>query len=201
MVKNVKGGSGHKGQARKYTTTNNNSNSNNTRLALEEGELYAQVTKNMGNGMCHVICQDEKIRLCFIRGKFRGRGKRDNTISMGKWVLIGTREYESERKDKLENCDLLEVYQDQDKSKLISRVPTMNWTKFLVNDNANANSSGGEGVGGVGGVGVTFIDERQEEYLKLMKSIEEGPAQRAAVVLMKEQEQEQEQVEIDFNDI
>lgn len=193
MVKNITGGSGHKGQARKYTTTNN-SNSNNTRLALEEGELYAQVTKNMGNGMCHVICQDEKIRLCFIRGKFRGRGKRDNTISMGKWVLIGTREYESERKDKLENCDLLEVYQDQDKSKLISRVPTMNWTIFLANDNAKTNSSGGEGV--------TFIDERQEEYLKLMKSIEEeGPAQRAAVVLMKEQEQEQEQVEIDFNDI
>ena len=83
MVKNVKGGSGHKGQARKYTTTNN-VNSNNTRLALEEGELYAQVTKNMGNGMCHVICQDKITRLCFIRGKFRGRGKRDNTITNGK---------------------------------------------------------------------------------------------------------------------
>jgi initiation factor 1A len=169
MVKNVKGGSGHKGQARKHTTNNSNSNMINTRLALIDGELYAQVTKNMGNGMCHVICQDGKTRLCIIRGKFRGRGKRDNTITNGKWILIGLREYESERKDKLENCDLLEVYQDTDKARLISRVPTMNWSIFIANDNANSSSSGDNNNN------VEFIDERQEDYLKLMKSIEDTP--------------------------
>ena len=169
MVKNVKGGSGHKGQARKHTTNNSNSNMINTRLALIDGELYAQVTKNMGNGMCHVICQDGKTRLCIIRGKFRGRGKRDNTITNGKWILIGLREYESERKDKLENCDLLEVYQDTDKARLISRVPTMNWSIFIANDNVNSSSSGDNNNN------VEFIDERQEDYLKLMKSIEDTP--------------------------
>ena len=103
MVRNLKGGSGAKGQARKHTSTGSSALIK-TRLAVEEGELYAQVTKNMGNGMCHVLCQDDKTRLCFIRGKFRGRSKRDNMISNGKWVLIGLRDYESEKKDKLDNC-------------------------------------------------------------------------------------------------
>jgi len=83
MVRNLKGGSGAKGQARKHTSTGSSALIK-TRLAVEEGELYAQVTKNMGNGMCHVLCQDDKTRLCFIRGKFRGRSKRDNMISNGK---------------------------------------------------------------------------------------------------------------------
>jgi initiation factor 1A len=186
MVKNVKGGSGHKGQARKYTTTNN-VNSNNTRLALEEGELYAQVTKNMGNGMCHVICQDAITRLCFIRGKFRGRGKRDNTITNGKWVLVGLRDYESEKKDKLENCDLLEVYQDPDKARLISRVPTMDWSVFIANDNASSSTNGDN---------VEFIDERQEDYLKLMKSIEDTTNKTISTTEATEEDEQ-----VDFNDI
>ena len=79
MVKNVKGGSGHKGQARKYTTTNN-VNSNNTRLALEEGELYAYVNKMYGNGMCNVVDMDGKEYMCVIRGKFRGKNKKFNKV-------------------------------------------------------------------------------------------------------------------------
>ena len=108
MVKNVKGGSGHKGQARKFTSTDKFTNTK-LRLSLDECELYAQVIKLLGNSMCHVLCQDGKTRLCIIRGKFRGRGKRDNSITNGKWIMVGIRDYESEKTDKLENCDLLEV--------------------------------------------------------------------------------------------
>ena len=88
MVKNVKGGTGHKKQASKYTTQPSKLTVK-LRLAVYEGEVYAQVTKLLGNGMCHVLCDDLKTRLCFIRGKFRGRGKRDNTLTPGKWILIG----------------------------------------------------------------------------------------------------------------
>jgi len=193
MVKNINGGSGHKGKARKHTTNNSNSNMINTRLALIDGELYAQVTKNMGNGMCHVICQDGKTRLCIIRGKFRGRGKRDNTITNGKWILIGLREYESEKKDKLENCDLLEVYQDTDKARLISRVPTMNWSIFVTNDNANSSNNNNSNV--------EFIDERQEDYLKLMKSIEDTPNNVILGVTGSATSNSVVEEEVDFNDI
>jgi len=98
MVKNVKGGTGHKKQASKYTTQPSKLTIK-LRLALYEGEVYAQVTKLLGNGMCHVLCHDSKTRLCFIRGKFRGRGKRDNTITPGKWILIGLRDYETAKKE------------------------------------------------------------------------------------------------------
>ena len=38
-----------------------------------------------------------------IRGKFTGRGKRDNMLECGKWVLIGLREWDipSETKSNL----------------------------------------------------------------------------------------------------
>ena len=121
MVKNVKGGSGHKSQARKFVNQGAKSSNRATRFSQDEYEYYAQVTKTLGNGMCHVICKDGRTRLCHIRGKFRGRGMRDNMIRNGGWVLVGGRDFESERSEKdtkLEKCDLLEVYSDVDKDRL-----------------------------------------------------------------------------------
>jgi translation initiation factor 1A len=162
MVKNTTGGNKHKGQARKFTT--NFKQTNKLRVVEEEGEVYAQVTKMLGNGMCHVICIDNKTRLCFIRGKFRGRGKRDNTLKMGTWLLIGLREWESGKGksiDDFEKCDLLEVYSDLDKERLKKTV-NCNWSCFIENDanftNTNANDE------------ISFEDDGIEEYKKLMES-------------------------------
>jgi initiation factor 1A len=91
MTKNVFGGSKHKSLARKNGVKENAK----TRLSENEYELYAQVIKLLGNGMCHVLCQDDKTRLCIIRGKFRGKNKRDNILTNVKWILVGLREYES----------------------------------------------------------------------------------------------------------
>ena len=201
MVRNLKGGSGAKGQARKHTSTGSSALIK-TRLAVEEGELYAQVTKNMGNGMCHVLCQDDKTRLCFIRGKFRGRSKRDNMISNGKWVLIGLRDYESEKKDKLGNCDLLEVYLDQDKDKLRSRATHINWTKFLENDSANSFTPAEDGV--------RFTDEREDDYNTLMDSISKAPVKSLklssasaikSTSFVAEKEEDKEEADVDIDDI
>jgi initiation factor 1A len=178
MVKNTKGGSGHKSQARKFVAPASSKQIIRTRIALEDGELYAQVIKMLGNGMCHVLCQDNKTRLCFIRGKFRGRGKRDNTISNGKWILIGLRDYESEKAgNKLDNCDLLDVYSDQDKERLKSQVQTVNWTQFILNDRNNTNTNDGADDTIIDD-GFDFTDEKEDEYKKIMEMDISGTAKK-----------------------
>jgi initiation factor 1A len=165
MVKNTKGGSGHKSQARKYETSVKQMNLK-TRYSESEFEYYAQVVANLGNGMCHVMCKDGKKRLCIIRGKFRGRGKRDNTICNGKWVLVGGRDFESsksgEGKD-LEKCDLLEVYSDLDKE----RLKTLGgFNEFISRDYTFANVSGTDDSN------VEFVNNvGEDEYNNLMREL------------------------------
>ena len=112
MVKN-QGGNKSKKMGRKFI---NAPIDRRVRKAEEEGEIYAVVTTLLGNGMFHANDCDGKERLCVMRNKFRGRGKRDNLVALGSWVLIGERDYEaSSSKPK---CDLLEVYNDGEKMKL-----------------------------------------------------------------------------------
>ena len=112
MVKNQKGGNKSKKMGRKFLTA---PIERKVRLIQEDGELYAVVTKNLGNGMFYANDCDGTERLCIMRRKFKGRGKRDNVVALGGWVLIGEREFESCAKPK---CDLLEVYTDFEKQKL-----------------------------------------------------------------------------------
>ena len=164
MVKNTKGGSGHKSQARKYEATKQSDTK--TRFSQDEYEYYAQVVATLGNGMCHVMCMDGKKRLCIIRGKFRGRGKRDNIVSNGKWVLVGGRDFESERAgngDKLENCDLLEVYSDLDKERLKA---IGGFNDFVSRDHTFAN---------VASCDIEFSENaNEEEYNQMIEQIQGG---------------------------
>lgn len=165
MVKNTKGGSGHKSQARKFAGNTNTSN-RATRFSQDQYEYYAQVVATLGNGMCHVMCLDTKKRLCHIRGKFRGRGKRDNTIRNGTWVLVGGRDYEAQRQSddkKLENCDLLEVYSDLDKDRL-KRIGE--FSEFIARDLTFTNS--------VADSDIVFTTENEEEYANLVQTLPSG---------------------------
>jgi initiation factor 1A len=162
MVKNVTGGNKHKGQARKFAN-NSKQISNKLRVVIEEGEVYAQVIKMLGNGMCHVTCLDRITRLCIIRGKFRGRGKRDNTLKNGTWVLVGIREWDAEKtgNDKdLQKCDLLEVYSDLDVDRL-KKMVDCDWSCFIENDAMFTNTKAKDDI--------SFEDENSEEYKKLME--------------------------------
>jgi len=131
MPKNTQGGTGHKKLASKDCVKHNTK----TRLAEDkEYEYYAQITAMVGGKECHVICQDGIKRLCHIRGKFSGKKKRDNILSKGIWVLVGLREFETKHEgagqvcatsttgklNKLDKCDLLEIYSDKDKDYLKS---------------------------------------------------------------------------------
>ena len=103
MVKNTQGGSKHKSQARK------NAVPSVTRDIEPNGtnELYAHVTKMFGNGMCQVEthCDKKMTLVCHIRGKFRGKNKKHNTVALNSNVIIGLRDWETENK----NCDLISI--------------------------------------------------------------------------------------------
>ena len=118
MVKNVKGGK-HKNQARKNLIV---PDKQKLRLKMDDDEMYAVVTKKLGDNKVEVLCLDTKIRLCVISGKFKSRGRRDNTIDINSWILVGIRSWETLVEGKKEKCDLLEVYNENEKIRLQTTV-------------------------------------------------------------------------------
>ena len=107
MVKNTGGGNKHKSMARKNA---NVVQSNQLILPQEEGECFAKVTKLLGNGMCHVsLLHDNQIVenvICHIRGKFRSRNKRHNTVSTDSFLIVGLRTWSSQNN----HCDLIHIF-------------------------------------------------------------------------------------------
>ena len=122
MVKNDGGNKG-KGLARKHVNAAKCGGAKQLRVAVEDGERYAVVSKMLGNGMCYVRLlsggSGTGDRLCIIRNKFKGRGKRDNILDSGSWVLVGMREWSS----KQDTCDLLEVYNHGERDRLMKNEP------------------------------------------------------------------------------
>lgn len=133
MVKNTHGGNSHKKFARKDVV---GKKSNRLREATDECEIYSIATKMLGNGMFKAVGIDGVERVVHIRGKFSGKGKRDNFVTLGTWVLVGLHEWSKEvdtSKKKAQQCDLLEVYSDIDKERLKDTV-TANWNTLITND-------------------------------------------------------------------
>lgn len=91
------------------------------RTANQDEELYATVSKMLGNGMCEVKCIDGETRLCIIRKKFRGRGKQENRVGVGVTVLVGLRSWENNENASMAKCDLMEVYSSSEIRKLKQR--------------------------------------------------------------------------------
>ena len=222
MPKNTKGGSGHKGLASKdcYTAKANAK----TRISVDEYELYGQVKSMTGNGMCIVFCQDSKFRLCIIRGKFKGKGKRDNIIVDGSWVLVGLREFETEHdvgiidpgtlsgkqkeKNKLDKCDLLELYTEKDKNYLKSEINLPCWSQF------NLDKIGGGSGGGAGAASgytddlVDFTNVKDDGYSGLMNmDFTKEPPKKLSLIKKEADEKadentdEEEDAEINIEDI
>ncbi len=184
MVKNTKGGSGHKKQARKNTISSNPK----TRFPEDPAEIFAVCNKIFGGANIGVFCQDGEERLCIMRKNFRGRGKRDNTVTVGSILLVGKREFEHRASGKKERCDLLEVYNESDKKILEQQIKDVNWAAFKVyiNNQYNEESNGEDDI--------VFADEKTMEYEKL--------AEELSTITENNQSNEQEEEEIiDFDDI
>jgi initiation factor 1A len=186
MVKNTQGGSSHKKFARKFNT--GGIKNNKLRVSEDEGEIYGLVIKMLGNNMFHCHCMDGTIRLGHIRGKFTGRGKRDNMVECGKWVLIGLREWDISEKSsskKMQQCDLLEIYSDADKLRLRESV-LENWKLFDSNDSFNTENEGD----------VIFGSDRDFERDNLIREMNSAASEKI-VLNVKEKDEE----EINFEDI
>jgi initiation factor 1A len=194
MVKNQIGGSGAKKYARKNTTTSSSKSSHKLRISEDEGELYAIVTKCLGNNMFHCHCIDNIVRLGHIRGKFSGRGRRDNTIVAGSWILVGIREWDSSMttksntgKVKLQECDLMEVYNDTDKSRLTDSV-VATWSILTTNDTSRHATS--DSTKKDDADIVHFVTEKELEVEALVRDMLSDTTSKVKITDVEEDEEE-----------
>ena len=116
MVKNKKGGSGHKKMARKNVRPA--FVSRKLRKPEDPLEIYGRITAVHGGGHADVYCQDKKTRLLVIRGKFKGRNKRGNIIKHNSIVLVGLRDWEVVHPKKKQKVDLIYVYNENNLEEL-----------------------------------------------------------------------------------
>jgi hypothetical protein len=167
MVKNNNGGNKAKGFARKNTVKRDLQ----LRVAREDGEIYAQAVKVMGGSIASAIDIHGNPLRAHIRGKFRGRGKRDNFITPNTWLLVGVHNWQTaSNKNDVRDCDILEVYSDLDKNRLKNTITNVNWNIFYANDTKNISDKtdtidSDESV-------VEFTDETKEEYTHIINSID-----------------------------
>ena len=123
MVKNKKGGSGHKKLGRKFVKAS--FVKRKLREPKSDDEIFAKVIRVNGGSVFEVLCNDLKERQMIIRKKFKGRNKRDNTICVNTMVLVGLRTWEVLNDKKKPKEDLLEVYNTNDKNDLL-KLKTLN---------------------------------------------------------------------------
>jgi len=112
MVRNIQGGTGTKGLARKHQDTGKSYRK--LRISEDPDEIYAYVEKPYGNGMCLVVSNNGTEYVGHIRGKMRGKHKRSNLVEPSCIVLVGLRSWESDTNGKKRNCDIITVYDDND---------------------------------------------------------------------------------------
>lgn len=162
MVKNA-GGNKAKGFARKNLVKRDTA----LRVASETGEIYAQAVKVMGGSIASATDLDGNPLRAHIRGKFRGRGKRDNFIAPGTWLLVGLHSWEDKatiKPGEIRNCDVLEVYSESDKNRLKTSVTSVNWNRFVANDSKTfGNDKNSNELGDI-----EFADEDTQEYEQLI---------------------------------
>ena len=170
MVRNNKGGNKGKKMARKHAVPVDVK----TRYSEDPAEIYAVCEKLLGNGKCHVKCIDGQQRLCIIRNKFRGRGKRDNIVGIGTWILVGIREFETHIEGKLDKCDLLEVYHHADHKNLRQKEVrfTDKWHILMLQD-AGSRSEGNNDENGAPKDDIFFQEENEFENSATEESEEE----------------------------
>ena len=191
MVKNT-GGNKAKGFARKNLVKSTHS----LKISEDPSEIYAQAVKILGGSICRVVNLKGVEMNCHIRGKFRGRGKRDNLISTGTWLLVGLREWEkSDLTNKLLNCDLIEVYSDSDKSKLKNTVTNVDWTPFITNDTKSICATD---TTNDYGLDIEFAENKTIEYKALIDAqLQESKNGKTTTIVMTEDDTE----EINIDDI
>ena len=90
-----------------------------------------------------VITQKDGTTLsCRLAGKFKGRNKRNNIVSVGCWVLVGLYDWEKESK----NCELLYIYEKSEIDEL-RNLPGIDWKYLNIASNNNLDDSENDEAG------------------------------------------------------
>jgi translation initiation factor 1A len=166
MVKNNKGGNKSKRVGRKFV---NAPTDKSIRYKDEEGEMYAVFSRLLGGDHCEVVCEDGQRRLCIIRKKFRGSGKRENKLVPGIWCLVGVRDWEVRTEGKQQKCDLLSVYNDFETDKIRRAIP-QHITKLFLKVGGNGDNALDENEDN--DIGVDFVmDDDDGMALSSVQSI------------------------------
>ncbi len=106
-------------------------------LALPEADqIFGRVIRNLGQRRMLVFSNDNKIRMCHIRGAMR-RGS--SWITIGDIVLISRRDFEKlpEKAGEYENADIISRY-DKDLTNDLKKVPGINPKLFMQIESVDA---------------------------------------------------------------
>jgi translation initiation factor 1A len=94
-----------------------------------DDQMYARIIRNLGNRNMLTFCNDNRIRLCHIRGSMRKRV----WLAIGDLVLISIREFEkdtSESGKEYERGDIVAKYDETNLSRL-RKMPDVNKKLFM----------------------------------------------------------------------
>lgn len=110
-----------------YKKSKHSAPSKATLVLPEADQIYGRVIRNLGQRRMLVFSNDNKIRMCHIRGSMR-RGS--SWISVGDIVLITRRDFEKVEPGEYENADIISRY-DKELTSDLKKLPDINKKLFM----------------------------------------------------------------------
>jgi len=190
MVKNYHGGSKSKKMASKNTTNHNN---RNLRVSQDDCEIYAIITEKLGGGHLRAVGVNGNKYMVHVGGKFRN--ERFNKYD---YILIGLRDWQtsstssSSSSKKNIMVDLLEVYNDQEKNKLL-KINGISW-KILIQEDHSNNESHVSNANDF-----EFSTETETEYNEIQDFILKKDSVTKLGIIQEEEKKEEKEEEFDIS--
>lgn len=100
---------------------------------MADDQMFGRIIKVLGNCNLLVYCEDNRERICHIRGKMRSR----TFVHTGDIVIISTREFEKDNKGKIPRGDICHKYDTKHHSALRKKFPDLNPLMFAAVDTKN----------------------------------------------------------------
>jgi translation initiation factor 1A len=97
---------------------------------MADDQMFGRVTKILGNCNLLVYCEDNRERICHIRGKMRSR----MFVHTGDIVILSTRDFEKDTSSKIPRGDICHKYDAKHHSALRKKFPDMNPLLFMIVD-------------------------------------------------------------------
>jgi translation initiation factor 1A len=95
-------------------------------IEKKDDQMYGRVIQNLGNRNVLTFCNDNKIRICHIRGSIR----KDMWINVGDIVIISLRDFLQDKDGKYERGDIILKY-DRDYHSKLKKDDKINMKLFL----------------------------------------------------------------------